>query len=500
MKIHISKPYITAMGSGLIRLCSDFVEPDNTTHTLFVEVEAVWSQYLVTDRADAWVFLAIPLAFREGWDIESEAPVTELFLHNLNEILLPTLAANDERCHFIRVYAEETREDIEGANAVGTGVSGGVDSTFTIKRYTSEEYKELSLTHLFVGSLSVDLWDYSEEDNLYSWEEKHKAYFDRYKIVSDYTGLPIIKQFSNVISYYTRIHKIRHNTVHTYITMAAVLCMKKLWNTYYFSSGYDFSEFQLNNHMDKDTSHIDLLLVYVLCDNTFHCFSWGGTMDRIEKTLELADYPLAQKMIHPCFTKQKNNCSKPGCSKCLRALLTLDYYCKLDCFSKTFDIKAYRENRLDYLEELVKRKDDDSFKRLFAMFNEKYPVDMKMATVNAQKKITEEQLNAVKTGYDSTLLLLKKKDPNKTIRDFFESKGIKRLYKVGNSRLGQFILENIGHIETNDYKTGSVDDCDAVFIFFLEEKKIQESKNKLRNVSVPIYTANDFINYCRYAE
>ena len=180
--------------------------------------------------------------------------------------------------------------------------------------------------------------------------------------------------------------------------------------------------------------------------------------------------------------------------------VTLDYFGKLDCFSQTFDIKTYRDKRMDYLEELVKRKEDDFFKRLFAMFNEKYPADMELATVNVRKKKTEADFNAVKTGYDSTLLLLTKENPKKTIRDFFDSKGIKRLYKVGDSRLGHIILENIEYIEIGDYRTGSAEDYDAVFIFFLEEKKIIDAKNKLRNVDIPIYTANDFISYCRNAE
>ena len=101
-EIYISKPYIQECEKNLWRLCAN-INVGGIEEQVFVEVDKAYKDYLVYERADAFVFLALPIAIREGYNIRSEAPVTEMFLHNLSTILLPALIKGDSRVKNIEI-------------------------------------------------------------------------------------------------------------------------------------------------------------------------------------------------------------------------------------------------------------------------------------------------------------------------------------------------------------------------------------------------------------
>ena len=138
---------------------------------------------------------------REGYDIRCEAPVTEMILHNISEILLPTYFKNDERVQHFEIIATPDNTMLENMGGVGTSVTCGVDSTYSIMKYTRDNYTGMKLSHLLVGSISLDLWNVTEDDDLYSWEAKYPFAFERYNMVSEYTNLPIVKVFTNFIPF-----------------------------------------------------------------------------------------------------------------------------------------------------------------------------------------------------------------------------------------------------------------------------------------------------------
>lgn len=223
----------------------------------------------------------------------------------------------------------------------------------------------MELTHLFIGTLSCDLcsmhWNPKEYDNLYSWQNKFKNPFKRYEKISQMTGLPLVKCFTNFYHYYIskerRILK-SHTYAHTYITMSAIIALKKLFRIYYFPSSYPYTQFSLENNLSRDSGHYELLLMHVLGSEFFTCFSSGAEVNRIQKTVELLDYHVAHKTLHPCFA-QTHNCCNPACGKCLRALLTFDYYNKLDAMKEVFDVERFKKNRDQYLMSLVEHRNHE---------------------------------------------------------------------------------------------------------------------------------------------
>lgn len=80
---------------------------------------------------------------------------------------------------------------------------------------------------------------------------------------------------------------------------------------------------------------------------------------------------------------------------------------------------------------------------------------------------------------------------------WFEEKGIKKLYFTGESKFGNQI-KNLSKdkIEIVTYKTGDVNDCDAVFIAPVGRNSINKGKKAILeklNSKKDIYTIDDVI-------
>lgn len=500
--IVLKKPEIKHTSYGTVRLTADIEEPGRPIFHAFVEVEKEYEQYLSSERGDWLIYLTFPVAIRTGYDIVCEVPVTEALLHNINEILIPHYILKDEKAKKFKIYAEHTNEII-GGDAIGTGVSCGVDSTYTIMKYTKDEYPSIKLSHLFIGSVNAELWDFdAENDTLYTWEEKHKDAFDRYNTVSKMTGLPLIKMFTNIIWYVCgRSWKVYHHLyVHHYITMSAVLALRKLWKSYIFASSTDnfFQEIKETNWLTEDPEYLAVMNVHILGLPDFHLYSGGAGVDRIEKTRDICDYDVAKKVLHPCHKRGKINCSDPWCGKCIRALTTFDLYDKLDEMSEVFDIQRYKKNRKEYLWWLARKREYYLLSKLYKLMCEKYPEDMKKATESYEqwaKPIPRTEFDNFAKTYNVSLKLLSLKSPYKVISRFFKDKGIKKLYCSGSSNIGNMIVSAVKKdIECVTYKTGKLSECDAVYILVTKKSDI-DSISKRLNTDKPVYSIFDIEKY-----
>lgn len=511
-KIIIKKSYIKE-SNGLYRLITPIIE-NGKEYEVYVEVEKEYSAFLTPERADAQVYLTLPVALREGYNIYSETPVTEMFLHNLNEILIPHLALGDSRIHKIKIHAETDNTPV-GGNGVGTGISCGVDSLFTLQEYTRGVYPDMDLTHLVIVSANVELWNTKNSD-LNEWVKQHQIQFERYQKVCDNTGLPLVKIYSNYFHYvcggdYNRDWSIYHHLyVHTYITMSAILALKKLFKIYYYSSAEDFTYFTLADNMTLDAARYELLLMETLSVPDFFCFSGGASYDRVDKNISLMDNPLAHKVLHPCHSDGELNCTKPWCQKCLRSLIVFDYYDKLDLFKDVFDLESYRKKHFQYIYWTVdashKPENEIFFKRLYDMVNEKYPEDVKRAERNYQWNISttvpKEQFNSVSRSNNFLSgLILREDKPEKILGDFFKNKQIKKLYISGQSDLGRNILMLLKKsdytLELFDYKTANAINCDACLIIDTADAVIKQRRDTLISRGVDtakIYTIDDLSN------
>lgn len=373
--IHIGTPFIESLPE--VDRINCVIDENGKEYTLYAEVEKEYGQYLCTERSDAYLCLTLPIALREGYDIYCEVPVTERLLHNFQEILIPHLCMGDSRLHEITIHAETDNTPL-GGEGVGTGISCGVDSLYTVKEYTADTYPGMKLTHLFIAPANKELWDNLEEyTTLQKWVDAHPTQFERLDVVCEELDIPLVKLYSNYVYYLIKNGRGRkmykHVYLHTFLTMSMVLTLKKLWNIYYFSSASPFTTFTLEDNATLQTGRYDLLTMHALTTPDFFIYSGGVKANRIRKTVELLDFDLAKKVLHPCDTRDSQNCSDPTCAKCLRALLTYDAYGRLDEVTELFDVERYERDKNKYLKRMIVHKDNPYMKDLYAMLSEKYP-------------------------------------------------------------------------------------------------------------------------------
>lgn len=316
---------------------------------------------------------------REKHDIRSDLPVTETLKTNLEKIFIPTMCKNDKTLYHTNIIAN-TENALIGGNAVGTANSLGVDSFYTVYKYANAEDENFKITHFYMGAISLDLWG-TKSKNLFDYLEKRKYNYERYKLVANELGKELIMTYSNFIEFMCKKFKYVHITVHTYITLAEILCLKKLWKTYLFSAAFN-DGIKIKNTRKTDCAHYDEFITEMLTVPDLHFVSSGGEVSRYEKTKTLADYPIAQKYLRPCFNtysnkKQKQemkNCGSPWCPKCLRLLVSADVSGNLEKFKNVIDIEKYKKHRRRYFRIVVWGKNMSSFLgELYPLCAEKYP-------------------------------------------------------------------------------------------------------------------------------
>lgn len=367
---------------GGVRLNCEFTI-NKWKHKLFIECEDKWKRYLLTERADAFVILLLPIAMREKHDIASYLPITKALKQHLEESFIPKLVAGDKTIYHTRILCE-TEDELIGGKAVGTANSLGVDSFYTIYKYANCEDEKLRITHFYMGNSSRDLWGVHAR-NFFTYLDKIKRLHDRYKLVADELGKELVITRSNFYQFVCLRHLNIHVTVHTYITMAEILCFKKLWQTYLFSSGYSPDDQTTVGSRHLDSAHYDIFMSQVLSVPDFRMVSSGSEVSRYEKTVILADYEPAQKYLRPCFNiyqikgkKEMKNCGKSICNKCLRLLVSADVSDNLEKFKNVVDIEKYKKHRKRYFKVIVWRKKKDHFcAELYPKCLEKYPKEIK---------------------------------------------------------------------------------------------------------------------------
>ncbi|MDO4369071.1 MAG: hypothetical protein Q4C29_00815 [bacterium] len=343
--ITIKKPTVKVVDGMSVLECSIFV--DDNEKVLFYEVEEKYGKYLCTDRCDAFVLASLYFAMKNNHNIVSKLPITSSLHHNLTTYLIPTLSKHSKALCNIKIDAPLIYEPVETLGYVGTGMSCGIDSFHTINNYYDPKYDDMKITHLClnnVGSFNT----YSKRYNSIGTDVARDGLIERASKVADELGLPLIVSNSNV-------HKIFVNNyyrVHTFANMFSVLLMQKFFGTYYYSSsGYDLSHYNVVDSKKLDSAEYELLTFYCLQSSTLKIHSEGAAKSRLEKTISIADYEMANKYLHVCI-KDSFNCGK--CMKCKRTLVSLDAIGKLDNFSEVFDIDYYKKNRDWYYKWLKK--------------------------------------------------------------------------------------------------------------------------------------------------
>ncbi|MBD8626048.1 hypothetical protein IFT64_03765 [Oxalobacteraceae sp. CFBP 8753] len=355
--IIISKPYVTVTGQHA-RLNAD-IKIDGKTKTLWCETDIVYRQFLLSERSDAFLCALLPLAMRTKKNIICEAPVTEHFLHNISEILIPQLCAHDSRLYKTEITASSESAALVCGNTVATGMSCGVDSLYTTCLYANSKFQSMRLTHLYCGN-----YLYGNEGPIY----------ERAKLVADDLQMPLICTSTNI----NETLNLPHLYTHFFKTLFGVLALRKLFRTYYYSTAEDFSHFDLKDNSVHDTSKFELILLFVFSCPDFQLMTGGAKSERLEKTRAISNFETAQRFLNVCLhPNELKNCGK--CGKCMRTLLMLDMLNSVELFTSVFDTEEYYKNRIDSFSYLATQKNSSMLSEIYLHFLETEPELMKLA-------------------------------------------------------------------------------------------------------------------------
>ncbi len=322
----------------------------------FFSVPSEYSEYLVTERCDAYVLLLLRNALEKGFRIRSLVPMSEDLYYNIVGHFLPPLAVI---CGYRVSVVADTAPPLPPGKSVGTGLSCGVDSLHAILNLTKYSGGDHGLTHFCIYNVGA----FDKIYDFYGVENARKKTYARAEAVASEVGIPLIETDSDVFEKFGGNYLFSHD----FYSAFAVFCLKKLWRCYYYASeGVDYvTDFSIRHFLFRDSAEYEMLLFDCLSTPSMRILSEGATVTRFEKISRLADYPIARRHLFSCAFSGEN-CGR--CEKCTRNLLSLDLLGKLDGFSDVYDIDFYRRNRVRYVAFLYNRRSDHYFKELYDLF------------------------------------------------------------------------------------------------------------------------------------
>lgn len=340
-KIKLEASYIKRK-EGRSRLCSD-VQWNNRSRTLWFEVEREFEEFLCYERADGFLTALLPFALLNNLDIEVDGYISERLLYQFNTLLIPVLSSNRSQFHPVTIDAKIDNTLLKSQNAVGTGLTCGIDSFYTVLKHMNCVDESFKLTHLtFFNIMNSEIWkDYGNDSS----RDFFKASIKYIKPVVKEFGLKFVSVDTNFDLMYGNLSLIE---TYTYRYFGVVLALQKLFKHYYWSSGYQVSQFSMT---PLDISSSDLLSVqYVSNENTVF-YSAGSAVGRIEKTKYISDFDITYKYLKVCWLRV-HNCTL-RCDKCKRTIISLYAIGKLDYYDKVFDLEYFYKHLDEYVGHML---------------------------------------------------------------------------------------------------------------------------------------------------
>jgi len=340
--------------------------PFSRKFEIFFEVPKEYGEYLLTERCDAFVVLFLHVAASRGYDIVSSVPMSSDLYYNISEHLLPVMNKNSD---FSAKLEVPVADPPKAGFAVGTGLSCGVDSLSTVKRYVDHPSEDLRLTHLCINNVGA----YNHMFLGVGIERAREAAYARAREAAEMIGLPLVETNSNVHNVFPQ----NYLYTHSFTDMFSVFCLSKLWKTYHYASaGIDHaSAMEMKGWQSRDSAEYELILFRYLSTRRLMLYTSEELDSRLDKLSNISDYSVAKKCLNSC-TSSDINCGI--CDKCMRNLTALDCLGKLDNFSAVYDLEKYRGLRDYYLTYVFLRRNESMYRPVYERFVENGDEGMKM--------------------------------------------------------------------------------------------------------------------------
>ena len=379
--LEIKKPLIQKNGNKT-RLCFDLILNENQCENIWYEVDSEYEPFLCDDRIDGIVVNILLYCMEHELDIVSECPISERLYYQLTNYLIPSISNNIKKYHFIKIKAPLCSTPFSSAKAVGTGLSGGIDSFYSIAKHISCDTPSFKLTHLTFFNAGAS--------GNYGGDVARQLYSDRIAYVENFAkeqNLKLVTVDTNINEF---LHQL-HSHTHTFRALAIPLILQKLFSVYYYSSGCSFSGFRFY----YEPAYYDLLNLPCLSLDNITFYSCGGeTTGRLEKVKAVSEYEPSYKYLNVCVS-ESSNCGH--CEKCIRTLLELYVLGKLELYSDVFDTEYFYKNLKKHYAFMLSRRKNAAYKELIAEFKKrkmKIPLSSYISAffIRADRKIKDNKL------------------------------------------------------------------------------------------------------------
>lgn len=313
-----------------------------------VEVSDNVSQYLTSDRCDAFVIGLLYFTMSRGYDFESLVPISEELYYNLENHFIDTLAHEGSGLHRTQLKVATVSASQHTGNMVATGISCGVDCLHTLYVHQNMKIPSYQITHLAFYNVGSHRTGSGEEHD-------RRLYEGRYQLCKSFAeehGYTFYTLKSNIHEFIEKYGGYSHINNHSYMAAYCILLLQKGISRYYYSAGYPYSDFRVtktHKSEELDSAMYDLLTFYTVSINAIKVYSAGGSIKRIDKTRALCKYPPAFKYLNVCVREPKNDGT---CFKCVRTMLSIDAVGKIDDFKDIFDVAYYKTHRKQYIRNM----------------------------------------------------------------------------------------------------------------------------------------------------
>lgn len=303
---------------------------------LSFSVEKRYGEYLTNEVYDAFVVALLYYALATEQDIVCAGEVSSRLLLALNEELLPYLC-KASGIKSISVYADERLEPLPAGTCVGTGMSAGVDSLYTLQRYGFENTpKTHRITHLTNFDVGSERWYFpkTNDPNLRKLSIDKFVHDKRARIAkAREISNNCEKEFLSIDSNISSLYRGCFERSHLYRTISAVFAVQKMFSIYYVSSsGCSIEDYSLG--IAYDPAHYEQVLLPLLSTDTLKFVLAGKQVTRLEKLDAISSFDVAQKHLLVCSRGIKHCYS---CNKEYRTMIAIELLGKKDEYSLVFD-------------------------------------------------------------------------------------------------------------------------------------------------------------------
>ena len=300
-----------------------------------------FKEYVCPERGDAFMVGLLYYAMINNYDMEINVPVSERLLFQLTTYYIPMLVGTTDFFNKINISAKTDSTPIKNSGAVGTALSCGVDSFYTILSSLNSQFDNFKVTHVLFTDIPSTIFS---DELRKKWLNEN---VNKCKMVSEELGLDFVLCESNlnidfaINSFYSKSKIwVANEGLSSLQYCSFVFALQKLFRVYYLgSAGYKINEANINAS-PYDVLWHDFFSIPNISTENLSFYSSGAETCRIDKVDYISDFEITQKYLFACGMPTVSNCGK--CEKCTRTMAELYALGKLDKFSRVYPVKDFK--------------------------------------------------------------------------------------------------------------------------------------------------------------